>query len=387
MSEDLSGKQGDFGLVLTGGGARGAYQAGVIEGISQILSSQDQDFPFRVLSGSSAGAINCAFLACNLETFQQTSNNLSKMWKEISFADIYKTDFSTLAQLGMSWAKGLSFGGAGTKSAPNYLLDTSPLYNLIKTKINFSNLHRFEKMGGTLAINTTHYQTGATVTFFSDVDEKEIWKRTLRFSYRTKIEAEHILASSAIPVLFPPVKLGPTFYGDGAIRMKTPMSPAIHLGATKILAIGVKKAKSLEEVAASLDDKKESISLAEIAGTLLNSVFLDSLDADLERLDRINQTIARCNPAEVSEMNLRHVEVLKIQPSEDLGELAQNTIEHFPRTIRYLMKGAGADDKSDSDLLSYLSFHHTYTIPLVELGIKDAFTQKDRILKFFSSSI
>ncbi len=371
------------GLVLTGGGARGAYQAGALLGIAEIIHQSHERLPYRVLSGSSAGAINCAFLACGSDYYLQVAKSLCELWENIVFSDIYKTDMGSLGHLGFRWAKGLTFAGLGTSSAPNYLLDTAPLKRLIEDNIDFSQLPRFESQGGTLAINTTHYQTGAAITFFSDEDEKEIWKRNQRLSIRTKLEPVHVLASSAIPVLFPPVKIGSTYYGDGALRMKAPFSPAIHLGATKILAIGVKRMKATEDIISEMNASVDHISLSDIAGVLLNSVFLDSLDSDLERLERINATLSNYNSAESKATALKTIDVLAIRPSQDLGEMAKPTLEYFPKTLRHLLSGAGANSKRGSDLLSYLSFHPTYTKKLIELGRQDALAQSDQVRQFF----
>ncbi len=372
------------GLVLTGGGARGAYQAGVIKGVAKILSKYEKQNPFRVLSGSSAGAINCTFLACGVESFEEVATSLCDMWAEITFSDIYKTNFTSLSRLVASWIRGLSFAGLGNKSAPNYLLDTSPLKELLQSKINFDNLKSFEDQGGLLAINATHYKTGATITFFSDSDQKEVWNRNLRLSLRAKIRPEHVMASSAIPILFPPVKIGNTFFGDGALRMKAPFSPAIHLGADKIMAISVRKPRSIEELTTAVKDNMDEIQISDIAGTMLNSVFLDSLDTDLERLRRINETLSKYE-RKSDEATLRPIEVLDLNPSEDLGAMAAPSIEYFPKTIRYLLSGMGADDVESSDFLSYLSFHPSYTKPLVELGYEDALKDEERILNFFTS--
>lgn len=374
----------NFGLVLTGGGARGAYQAGVLKGLAHVLKENIESSPFQVLSGSSAGAINCAFLACHQTNFLTSCNELSDMWENIGFSDIYKTDTASLSRLGFSWAKGLSFAGMGSSAAPNHLLDTGPLRKLIDGKIDLRNLNVFHEQGRVLAINTTNYKTGATVTFFSGDHTSPGWFRNLRLSKPTKISTDHIMASSAIPLLFPPVKIEKSFYGDGALRMKSPFSPAIHLGANKIFAIGVRKPRSEEDINRGLNENMENIYLSDIAGVILNSVFLDSLDSDLERLQRINTTLANFVDSKPDSSPLKPIDVLVVQPSQDLGEMARPTLNHFPKALRYLLKGIGADDKRGSDLLSYLSFHPSYTHKLINLGFEDALERQKDILDFFN---
>lgn len=383
MKTHVSNRKDVFGLVLTGGGARGAYQSGVLRGISQILSSRCKENPFQVITGSSAGAINSGYLACGGGSFSQSCLGLSSIWEKLQFSDIYKTNTTSLGQLGMRWAGGLTFGGLGLSAAPNYLLDTRPLANLIKTEIKFENLKNYENKGGILAINTTHYRSGAAVTFYSKSSEINPWYRSRRLAIQSIISHEHILASSAIPLLFAPVKIGNTFFGDGAVRMKAPLSSAIHLGASKILAVGVKKPCTAEESKTCIETQEEGITLADIGGTILSSVFLDALDSDLERLRRINRTIAAYQ-SEISQSSpLRQIDVLAIQPSQDLGELAKDSLDYFPKTVKYLLGGLGTYEEKGSDLISYLSFHPSYTKPLIQLGMSDAREKEEEILSFF----
>tara|TARA_Y100000590_G_C15745875_1_gene1021982 strand:+ start:528 stop:1652 length:1125 start_codon:yes stop_codon:yes gene_type:complete len=370
------------GLVLTGGGARGAYQAGVLKGIAAICKNKRN--PFSVLAGTSAGAISSAFLAAQSTDFHQGANELAELWESIAFDDIFSTRFGTLARTGFKWIYQTSMNSE-THSPANYLLDTSPLGQFLEKKINFKNIENSiqnKNLSG-IAISTTNYLTGTEIVFYNGDDKIQDWIRSNRISRKVSIGIEHIMASSAIPVFFPPIKLEDSFYGDGAIRMRNPLSPAIHLGAKKILAIGVRQRKTRSELLTMNEGKMNEVHLSNIAGVLLNGLFLDSLEADVERLSRINRTL---ETTEVSSDGLQKIDCLYISPSEDLAAHAEGSLQRFPRTLRYLLSGIGSNHEGSLDLISCLAFEKEYTKSVIELGVRDAMNHKEKIEAFLLDS-
>jgi len=407
-----------YGLVLTGGGARAAYQAGALKGVREILLRQEDresrespespesregregregpemqrpdDFlPFPVIAGISAGAINAAFLASRAGNFTDAIDQLCSLWDTLRIDQVLDTDLSALSGIGMRWIRDLSLGGALGKSQSNHLLETTPLKELLASHINFKEIqnHISSKVLKGLALSVTNYRTGTAISFFDGDPDIQPWLRSARIGLRSTLALEHVLASASIPLLFAPVQIGHSFYGDGGIRMTSPLSPAIHLGAEKILAIGIRYSRS-DEYTLQINEtqRMDHVSLADISGVMLNAAFLDTLESDIERMERINQTLAlmsdearRNHP-----QNLRAIPVLTIRPSQDLGTLASEQFHLFPRMLRYLLKGIGASDQQGWDLLSYLSFDKTYTGCLLDLGYRDALAMKEKILEFFS---
>jgi NTE family protein len=243
-----------------------------------------------------------------------------------------------------------------------------------------------------VAISATNYQTGAAVTFFEGAPDVEPWTRSNRIGIRVRLTHEHLMASSAIPLLFPPVKLEETYYGDGCVRMSSPMSPAIHLGADRIVAISVRHRKQPAETAAGEIGARQGapLPISQIAGVLLDAVFLDSLDADAERLERINRTLALIprERMERSDLHLRPVPALVLRPSTDLGKLAADVYERFPAMLRYLLKGIGASGPAGEDFLSYLAFEPVYVNRVMELGHADTMARRQEIEQFlFDASV
>ncbi|CAM6053785.1 unnamed protein product [Sphagnum tenellum] len=403
-----------FGLVLTGGGARAAYQAGVIKGVTEILGAKVPSAlpstlpaavaevnpekppnhskliepPFSILAGISAGAINTAFLASKAADFYGATQDLCKLWNELEIDLVLDTDFSTLGKIGARWLRDLSLGGVFGCSGANHLLETTPLKKFLEGYINFkeikNNIH--SKLIRGVALSVTNYKTGTAISYFDGHPSIEPWLRSSRIGLRTDLVLEHVLASASIPLLFAPVAIGHSFFGDGGIRMTSPLSPAIHLGADRILAIGIRYARP-DSYVLEINQSQEmhSVTLADISGVLLNAAFLDTLESDIERMERINQTLALM-PEELKKKHpqkLRSIPVLAIRPSQDLGTLASEQFHLFPRMLRFLLKGIGASDRQGWDLLSYLAFDKTYTGCLLDLGYHDAYQMKDQILEFF----
>jgi NTE family protein len=379
-------------LVLVGGGARGAYQAGVLQGLAEILRERFGDRPpFDVVTGISAGAINAAYLASRADRMVEATRGLTALWSNLQIDRVMRTDAVSLFSIGSRWLRDLTLGAVLRPNTwSNHLLDATPLRELLTEHIEFDAIARHvasDILHG-FAVSATSYATGSAVTFFDGHESVEPWTRSSRLGWRTRIRLDHILASASIPILFRPVFVEEAFYGDGGIRMTTPLSPAIHLGADRIVAISVRHPRSPESTMhvnrAEVDG--DDISIADIAGVMLNAAFMDALDSDAERMTRINQTIALIEERRRAEHphRLRSIPLLVIRPSVDLGALAGDQFTRLPATLRYLTRGLGASPERGADFLSYLAFDSSYARPLIEIGRRDALAQKDVIEAFFS---
>lgn len=373
------------GLVLTGGGARAAYQVGAVRALAEIAGPGPM--PFDILSGISAGAINAAVLAAGAESFARAAERLRATWAALTPDRVYRTGTLRLASIGTRWVRDLSVGGLLGKTSINYLLDPSPLRELVRSGIPLGRMRR-HLLSGRLrgfAVSATNYHTGSGVSFFEGAQGVAPWTRSTRVGVRARITAEHVMASAAIPVFFPPVKIAGTFYGDGCVRMHYPMSPAIHLGAERIVAVSQRWIRSPSETAErEAHAKATSMPLSEIAGLLLNAVFLDSLDSDLERLQRINRTLALVPREKLrnGELDVRPIPALVLRPSQDLGKLAADEYGRFPAMLRYFLKGIGASGNAGEDLLSYLAFEPVYVRRVMDLGYADTLARRDEIEEF-----
>ena len=373
------------GLVLTGGGARAAYQVGAIKAFAEIVGPGVQ--PFDVLSGISAGAINAVALATAADDFQNGAARLVQTWAALTPDRIFRTGALRLARIGTHWLRDLSMGGLVGRVGINYLLDPAPLRELIRKVLLLGRMRRHVRAGRIrgVAVSATSYNTGNGVTFFEAAPDVEPWTRSTRVGIRARITPDHIMASSAIPVFFPPVRIQGSFFGDGCVRMHYPMSPAIHLGADRIVAISQRYLGPPDESAASEARSSEpTMPMSEIAGVLLNAVFLDSLDSDLERLDRINRTLQLVprSKLESGELDVRPLPALVLRPSQDLGRLAADEYQRFPAMLRYLLNGIGARGHAGEDLLSYLAFEPIYVRRVMDLGYADTIARRDEITEF-----
>ncbi len=344
--------------------------------------------PFDVIAGISAGAINGIVAATGAEDFAAVTERLRQTWASLTPDRVFKTGALRLASIGSRWVRDLSAGGLLGKSNINFLLDSAPLRELIARAIPIGRMRRHLRAGRLrgVAVSATNYHTGSGVTFFEGAADIQPWTRSTRIGVRARITLEHVMASAAIPVFFPPVALDGSFYGDGVVRMNYPMSPAIHLGAERIVAVSVRHLRPPSEVAdRQVRAKTDQLPLSEIAGVLLNAVFLDSLDSDLERLERVNRTLALIPRERLSssDCEVRPIPALVLRPSEDLGRLAADEYHRFPRMLRYLLKGIGAAGHAGEDLLSYLAFEPVYVQRVMELGYADTLARRDEIAAFF----
>ena len=376
----------NLGLVLTGGGARAAYQVGVIQAIADISSKSE--IPFNVITGASTGAINGSYLMSQADNFKAGAQGLWDLWLNLHTDMVYRTDSIYMAALGARWLGTLGLGGLyGKKNVINHLLDTGPLRELLTRELHLEKIPQFLKEGILRGVNVsaTNYLSGTAISFYDGIKDVHQGKHTTRLDIQTHLTIDHVMASCAIPLFFPPIKIDGIFYGDGCIRLSSPLGPAIQMGADRIIAIGIRHSRSENETL-ELNQKmsKGDLTIAEISGMLLNSVFLDSLETDLERTERINSTISLIAKEHLSQMpnKLRHIPILALMPSQDLGELAMGTLHEFPGIIRIFLRGLGAKENKGWDLLSYLAFEKAYTNQLIELGYFDTFQRREAIREF-----
>jgi NTE family protein len=371
------------GLILTGGGARAAYQAGVLKGISDITDFKE--CPFKIISGVSAGAINGVWLGAHSSDFKGATQMIWDTWSTIEMQEVFKTNPASFFKIFRKWLTDLIFGGRFQKPQFTSLLNSDPLAGFIKSKLNFQMIKESIQTGRIhgLAVTTTNYYSGASITFFDGDGSIQPWTKKWREARRTDLNLGHILASSSIPIFFPPVELEDGFYGDGGIKLSAPLSPAIHMGADKILAIGIRHLPEPNDIPPHLTNKP--ISMGDITGTLLNAMFFHSIDTDIERFERINRTIAILGKEELAKDpdHLKIIPLLAINPSEDLGRIDSDLFSRFPKMLRYLLQGVGASDLESRDMMSYLAFESTYLTTLLSVGYQDAMKREKDILDFF----
>jgi NTE family protein len=368
------------GLVLPGGGARSAYQAGVLKAIADILPENARN-PFQVISGASSGALNAVLLASSAMQFREGVQRLNGIWENFHIGKVFKTDAWTAVKSGFRW--GVTFSTAGlVKGQPRSVLDNSPLREMLERHIRFARIQQAIDSGVLRAVSVTAsgYTSGTSVTFFQGIQGLVPWKRTRRLGRPEELTLDHLMASAAIPWLFPAVKLHDEYYGDGSMRQTAPLSPALHMGANRLLIIGVRN-PGTDPVPAS-DVIVPYPSFGQIAGYIFDNLFMDSLDADIERMRRINHTIAETREKRVEFMDtaLRQVEYLMISPSRDVREIVETYVDNFPLSVRILLMGIGAMAREGRPLMTYLMFDAPYCKELIDLGYRDAMAARDQIL-------
>lgn len=369
-------------LILPGAGARGAYQVGVLKAIATLLPDHEPN-PFAVISGTSAGAINAAVLASRASHFQAAVVEMEHVWSNFEASQVYRTDNWTMLKTSLHWLSALTLRGLGPRN-PRSLLDSSPLRDLLVANIKFSHIQRSIQRGHleALAITASAYSSSRSVTFFQGLDEMRPWARVRRIGRPAKIEIEHLLASAAVPFVFRPIRIGAEFYGDGAMRHRAPLSSAIHLGADRMLVIGVRDEHPDPE---PLDaSSAEMPSFAHLAGYMLDTLFMDGLYSDLEQATRINVIMEQIDDQSLKGpvSRLRPVSTLIIVPREDIREVARRHVEELPRGVRILLGGLGAGSKGGLQLISYLLFESGFTKELIDMGYRDALAMEEDIRSF-----
>ncbi|HZZ93187.1 MAG TPA: patatin-like phospholipase family protein [Usitatibacter sp.] len=374
-------------LVLAGGGARAAYQVGVLKAVKELLP-EPQANPFPIICGTSAGAVNAGALAVHADDFGRAVDLLLGVWRNFEPAHVYRSDFAGATANSLRWFTAFLFGAFTRKSRHISLLDNRPLEGLLARHLDFERIARNIDRGAldALAITCSGYTSGQSCTFFEGAAHLEGWKRSQRVGIRTRIGVPHLMASSAIPFVFPPHHLNREYFGDGSMRQVAPVSPALHLGADRVLVVGTARIRT-DAPERTRGDAYPT--LAQVAGHVLNSIFLDSLAVDIERLERINRTVSCSSPEALKRMGLtlHHVDVLVVTPSEPLDAIAVRHLRSLPRTIRFLLRSVGSMRRGGANLASYLLFEQGYCNELIDLGYHDTMARRDEVAPFLAGGL
>jgi len=381
---DLAPIQHDIGLVLPGGGARCAYQVGVLKAIGEMLP-KGAPCPFPVISGTSAGAINAVVLATRARRFARGVSELEKVWGNFRTHHVFRSDSQTILKTGGRWLASISTGGL-LGAPPRSLLDNEPLRQLLSRYLKINHVQDSIDRGfiDALAVTAAGYGSARSVSFYQGKADLKPWSRVRRLGEPTTLRLDHLMASIAAPLIFPGVQIGQEYFGDGAMRQATPLSPAVHLGAKRILVIGVRNEEP--DPAPGPDDPVPYPSLGRVAGYMLDALLMDGLSSDLERLARLNYIVNE-QPDRVLTGNyesLRSIDAMIMFPSQDIREIALRHAHEMPGSVRLLMRALGALNYGGRQLVSYLLFEAGYTRELLRLGYADAMARRAQLQDFLT---
>ena len=364
----MNTEHGRLGLVLTGGGARSAYQVGVLKGIADLLR-RGSACPFPIITGTSAGAVSAIALASDAAHFRRSVSGIERVWRDFRVHQVFKADAVSMLRSGLHWFLAFLTGG-WLVQPPHSLFDNSPLWELLRTHLHFDGIPRslYKTHLHAIGISATCYGDADSVTFFAAEPGAEPWKRVYRKGVRATLTLDHLMASLAIPFLFRPVLLNDAYYGDGAMRQTSPLSPAILLGATRLLIIGVN-----DPAPTGAQPLRPPIepTFSQMFGFMLDSLFMDTMNASLERVNRYNESA-----------DMRPIDTLVIMPSRDVNEVARRHVDELPRALRTLLRALGAHNAPNSLLLSYLLFERGFTREMIEMGYEDAKARSAEIRDF-----
>ena len=379
-----------LGLVLSGGGARAAYQVGVLKAVAELLP-RDAPLPFKVISGTSAGGIIAAIVASHAAHFRCGVVSLERFWRNFHVDQVFRADSTSMLRAGLRWLLALVSGGA-LVSPPRSVFDNAPLRETLELHVNFARIRQHLASGylDALAINASAYHTALSVAFYAAAHEQAPWVHSWRHGRPAELGLDHLMAGAAVPFLFPAVCIDGEYYGDGAMRQLAPLSPAINLGADRLLVVGVRAPEAIpraptaagEAIPRSHALTARPPSFGQIFGFMLDTLFMDGLQSDLERLERDNLLIGAAGAAVGP---LRRIEVLTITPRTDFGPIAQQHTDEVPRALRVLMRTMGAADASGRTLLSYLLFTGGFARDLIALGYDDAMAKRAELQELLRS--
>lgn len=368
------------GLVLTGGGARAAYQVGVLKAMAE-WSDDDMPCPFPILTGTSAGSINTLLIASRAHSFRESVDHLVAVWSNLSVSKVFRTDTATMLRTSARWLLWLALW-RHPKFAPPSVLDNTPLRQLLELHMRFPRIEQSIANGDldAVAVTAAGYTSARSVTFFEGRRGLVSWSRTRRDGVMVDITLDHLMASVALPILFPAQRIGAEYFGDGSMRQAAPLSPAIHLGAEKLLVIGTRN-EDANPVRSK--DEIDYPTFGEIGGYILDSLFMDALYTDIERLRRINELVRQIGRKPHGTMKpLREIDVSVMVPSKDVRDIAARHLKRMPRTVRILLRLLGATGSKGAQLLSYLLFDGAFCREMIDLGYRDAHDRRHVLAPF-----
>jgi NTE family protein len=367
---------------MPGAGARGAYQVGVLKAVAGLLPAGARN-PFSVICGASAGAINAAVLAGRAGNFERAVAEMEQVWGNFSASQVYRTDNWTMLKTSLHWLAAAIFGGLGVRN-PTSFLDNAPLREMLTANVRFDGIRRSIRKGyvDAVAVTASAYATSRSVTFFQGRPELKPWERVRRIGRVATLTVDHLMASAAVPFVFPPVKIAGEYYGDGAMRHRAPLSPAIHLGADRMLVVGVRDER--QDAEPPPGHKPAPPTFAHLGGYLLDTLFMDGLFTDLERLSRTNRILEQLGGKRLTGplAELRPLHTLVIVPQQDLRSVAARFAGELPRGVRILLRGLGASSSSGLQLVSYLLFESGFTRALIDMGYRDAMNMEAELRAF-----